>query len=171
MTNLPAPIQHVTVTLAQQQYRALIDDLQGIIVEGIHHARWAFIKVYHDTGTRILQDYPELNTAESYGKGITKRIALDLGKSQRMIQRSVQIARTWPDLSMLPEGKNVSLHKLIHKYLPGPKGESDRPTTYFDGMAEAVQTGRGWQINLPIDTELDLGGNTPIVHVIVREGP
>ena len=171
MTNLPAPIQHVTVTLAQQQYRALIDDLQGIIVEGIHHARWAFIQTYHDAGTRIIQDYPELDTQEAYGKGITKQIARDLGKSQRTIQRAVQFAQMYPDLDALPFGKNVSWHKIVNKLLPRTAGEKAEPIIYFDGMAEVVRRGRRWQINLPIDTELDLGGNTPIVHTIVREGP
>lgn len=172
MSQLPAIIEHVPVT-PTQRYQILIDDLQGIIVEGIHNARWAFIKVYHDTGMRIMQDYPELDTAESYGKGITKRIANDLGKSQRMIQRSVQIARTWPDLSLLPEGKNISLHKLINKYLPKVAGESTRPITYYDGLATLANLhgprGPLWTAELPAGTELEGAAAGNSVHVVIQE--
>jgi len=168
--NLPAIIPHVTVTRAQQ-YDILIDDLQGIIVEGIHQARWAFIQTYHDAGTRIIQDYPDINTQEAHGKGITRRIAHDLGKSQRTIQRAVQFAQMFPDLDAAPLGKNASWHKIVNKLLPGSAEESTQPVTYYDGMAEAIDRGRYWQINLPIGAQIDLEGNTPIVHTIVKEGP
>jgi len=134
----------------------------------------AFIEVYHDTGTRILQDYPELDTKESYGKGITKRIAHDLGKSQRMIQRSVQIARKWPNLSLLPEGKNISLHKLIHKYLPKTAGESTESIIYYNGMGELKELysprGLYWVVKLLPGTKLEAEAGDQL-HTILKEGP
>ncbi len=174
MTNNPLPtiIDSVMVT-PSQKYNILIDELQTIIVETVYVARMAFIEAYHTTGTRILQDYPELDTEESYGKGITRKIARDVGKSQRMIQRSVQIARAWPDLAYLPEeeGKNISLNKLINKYLPAMSGKGNGPTTYYDGMGQPnFEYGR-WRITLPQGTKLNLSDDTTLLHIIIKEGP
>ncbi len=171
MTNLPAIVTEDITVMPSHKYDILIDDLQTIIVERVFIARMAFIEAYHATGTRILQDYPELDTEASYGKGITKKIAHDVGKSHSMIQRSVQIARAWPDLTCLPEGKNISLHKLINKYLPALSGRGDKPTIYYDGMGDAVLEYGLWRITLPHGTKLDFRDNSQTIHTHLREGP
>jgi hypothetical protein len=41
------------------------------------------------------------------GKKIVQRVAESLGKSGRTIWYAMQFAREYPDLSLLPEGKNT----------------------------------------------------------------
>ena len=44
-----------------------------------------------------------------------------LGKGERTIERAIQFAKMYPDLNLLPEGKDTSWHRICNKYLPEPK--------------------------------------------------
>lgn len=102
-----------------KNYQKLINDCKEIIVEfGFTH-RWALIELYWSLGKRI-------NSEESV---TVTQLAQDLGKNVRTIQRAVQFHKMYPDLNMLPEGKNTSWHQVVNKYLPETtKKESDAET-------------------------------------------
>lgn len=97
------------------QYQQLLQDCKEIITEfGFTH-RWALIELYWSLGKRIVNEDP-VTVTETIGN-----LSKDLGKSERTIQRSVQFFKMYPDLNMLPEGKNTSWHNIVNKYLPEPK--------------------------------------------------
>jgi len=109
----------------EEWYKALIDECKSIITEAIFNSRWALVEGYHDLGERVRTD---LHFKE-YAKG-TKTSVQDLARnidiSERTLYYAVQFYDTYPDLSQVPEGKNITWNKLITKYLPAHK-EKDSP--------------------------------------------
>ena len=103
-------------------YQSLIDDCNSIMVEAEFTSRWVLVEGYHSLGLRILQENDNFEREGIYGKKIVSRVTESLGKSERTIWRAMQFAREYPDLSLLPEGKNTSWHKICNKYLPKHKG-------------------------------------------------
>lgn len=109
------------LTLSQnpQTYQILIDDCKSIIVEGEFTSRWSLIECYHAVGKRISEEQ-EVSI---------KKLARDIGKSERTLQRSVQFYKKYPDLALLPEAKNVSWHHIVNKYLPETTKETEPKKT------------------------------------------
>lgn len=101
-------------------YNKLLNDCKEIITEfGFTH-RWSLIEMYWSLGKRI-----------DLEKSVTvTQLADDLNKSVRTIQRSVQFYKMYPDLNMLPEGKNTSWHQICNKYLP--ETTTEKKPTYIE---------------------------------------
>lgn len=102
-----------------QRYESLVDDCRSIITEAIFNSRWALVEGYWRLGERIEQDF------KVFSKG-NKAFVQGLARSLKVSERTVYYARQayvkYPELSSLPEGKNLSWNKLITKYLPQPNG-------------------------------------------------
>lgn len=133
----------------QDWYQQLIEDCKDIIVESVFTSRWALIEGYHLLGKRILEENDNFKRAKIYGQEITSHVSQSLDKSKRTIERAIQFVRQYPDISKLPEGKNISWHKIVNKYLPAPKTEApelpkgkynviyaDPPWKYSDKLIE-----------------------------------
>jgi len=169
---METPSDYVIVTQSlreQDWYRALIEDCDAVIVEGVHTSRWVLIETYHLLGTRLLEEWDNFERSKVYGRGITAMVALDLGKSKRTVERAVQFAREFPDLSLLPWGKNASWGKVI-KLLSGGE-DKDRPATYYNGLATLTrQRQGGWSLVLPADANIEAAAGDQ-VHIVIREGP
>ena len=105
----------------QEKYEYFIEELKSILVEGVFNANLMLIETYHAFGVRILEETADLTRKEIYGENFTKKIARDIGRSQRTIQKCVQFARKYPDLeeflSTVEEGKNISWNKIANKYI------------------------------------------------------
>ena len=122
------PKEITTILENQDWYKSLIEDCQSILGEGIWNYRLTLIKTYHLLGKRILEDYKEFKKAGiKTEKEIRSHVTKDLKQSDRTIRRSIQFARKYPDLDKLPEGKNISWHKICNLYLPEPKEENNIP--------------------------------------------
>ena len=132
-------------TIQTDWYQSLIDDCQSIMVEAEFTSRWILVEGYHSLGLRILQENDNFEREGIYGKKIVSRVTESLGKSERTIWRAMQFAREYPDLSLLPEGKNTSWHKICNEYLPEHK-EPNQPK--FDENIEmqhrCPKCGYGW---------------------------
>ncbi len=100
----------------QEWYKALIEELSACIVETSFNARDAIIQGKHFIGSEILK-HEDKFTQAGYLKA-SEQIALSLNKSQRDIEQCIQFARKYPDLSLLPVGKNCSWHKIVNELLP-----------------------------------------------------
>ena len=74
---------------------------------------------YHALGKRILEEYDKAQRIRMTDKELVQCIALNLNKSERTIYRAIQFARLYPDLNLLPEGKNTNWHKICNQYLLG----------------------------------------------------
>ena len=113
------------ITTIQQEdwYKALIEDCQSAFTEGFFNSRDILIRTYHLAGRRILEETDNFNKASVYGEGITQTLASSMNVSQRTIEYAIKFAKTFPDLSKLPEGKTISMNKIITKYLTKQKEE------------------------------------------------
>ena len=122
MNNLPTDIIE-----EQDWYKSLVDDCQSVITEGVFNSRQDLLQAYHQLGERILEDEKKFEETGIYGEGITKRVSLSLNLSQRTIQYAIKFAKKFPDIQQLPEGKNISWHKMVSKYLPDKPEQKEKP--------------------------------------------
>ena len=113
------------ITITEQWYESLIEDLRDIIVETEFASRWALVEGYHSLGSRILQEYENFQRLRMPDQELIATVATSLNKRPRTIYYAVQFARLYPDLNLLPEGKDASWHRIVNKYLTDGK---DQPT-------------------------------------------
>jgi len=164
-TNLPAiPIQD------QEWYLALVDECQAIFVEGIFDAKMTLIETYHGVGSCILAEIANFERADMYGQNIVQDLARSIGKSTRTVHYAIALATAYPDLNDLPEGKNISMNKLITKYLTAPKDTPPQPVTYYNGLGQLDGGPHRWIVRLPVGEQLDAQVGDS-VHVIIKERP
>lgn len=94
-----------------------LDEIKLLFVEGEFNHRWTLIETYHTVGqmicTRLQGNRGELLQA----------LSPQIGKSVRTLWYATKFYDTFPDLNMLPEGKNISMNKVITKYLTTSKQE------------------------------------------------
>lgn len=112
----------------QSWYESLVDECRAIIVEKVYRSRQELIEGYWMVGQAIRQN----DKVEKYEKGNNQflaTLAKNIGLSERTLYRALSLYDNYPDLSLLPEGKAISWHKLITKYLPN-KPKPKKPTVW-----------------------------------------
>jgi len=114
-------------TKYEDWYVAMIEDCQAILVEKIHESRMILIEAYYELGRRIIDEQSNFEAVQLSGESLTAQVARDIGKSQRTVERAIQLVKKYPDLRLLPEGKNISWTKLVNHYLPVHKEPSVTP--------------------------------------------
>lgn len=104
-----------------EKYEYLIEELKAILVEGVYDANMRLIETYHHFGVRLAIEID----SNIYGDSLTEKVARDIGKSQRTIQKCVQFARKYPQLeeflSVVEEGKAITWNRIANHYLVEPK--------------------------------------------------
>ena len=125
---MTAEVKCNALQLSEQWYVSLIDDCKDIIVEAEFQSRWSLVEGYHQVGIRILQENSNFERSRIYGENIVQRIAESLQRKPRTIYYAVQFAKTYPDLDLLPEGKNTSWHRIVDKYLTDGKDKVKKPS-------------------------------------------
>lgn len=113
--------------IKSEWYESLIDDIQTLRVEGVFNHHWLLIETYHSIGRRIMLE--KENFGDMSLEQILQTLAKDIGRGKRMIRYAVKLYEKFPDLDMLPEGKNVTMTKIIDMYLTDGKIEKE-PTLY-----------------------------------------
>lgn len=101
----------------EKWYQELVDDCHAIITEAIYISRWALVEGYHNLGKRILEEHDNFERAKIYGEKIVQGLAESLNMSSRVLWYAVRFVQKYPDLSKVPEGKNITWSKIITKYL------------------------------------------------------
>jgi len=86
----------------------LADEIRQIWVEKGFDSRMTVIEMYHEIG-KLITSQPDANI---------QSLSTLSGIQERQLQRAVQFAKKFPDLALLPEGKNLSWHLIVNKYLP-----------------------------------------------------
>ena len=137
-------------------YEDLVEDCKDIITEAIFTSRWALVEGYHQLGERIVTEN-NLDRKEIYGKNILSRVAKSIGMSERTLYRAIQFYEKYPELDTVPEGKNISWHKLITKYLPESKNKIILPLP--EGKYSVFLVDPPWPYNERQDLK-NLYGNT-----------
>jgi hypothetical protein len=107
----------MTTEIVESWYNSLIEDCKDLITEVEFSARWTLVEGYHSLGSRIISEGDNFNRVKVYGQEIVQRIAESLQRKPRTIYYAIQFASKYPDLNLLPEGKNTSWHHIINKYL------------------------------------------------------
>lgn len=115
----------------ERWYQELVDDCHNIITEAVFQSRWALVEGYHNLGKRILEDYDNFERSNIYGEKIVQGLAESLNMSSRIIWYAMQFVQKYPDLSKVPEGKNITWNKIITQYLPTPKGTETITKEYW----------------------------------------
>ncbi len=99
----------------------LLDECKQILTEYGFTSRWTRIEGYHALGARVVAENANFERKAIYGQGIVKKVSESLGMSERQLQYAIQFYQKFPDLNMLPAGKNISWSKIIKEYLPNEK--------------------------------------------------
>lgn len=101
-----------------EQLEQQIDELRACFVESEFASHWALITGYHHAGELI----KSINMK-------SQDLAEKVGRSQRTIEYAIKLYEKFPRLDALPEGKNITMNKLITKYLTAPKDKEDHICT------------------------------------------
>jgi hypothetical protein len=94
-------------------YSSLIDDVKSTWTEAVFTSNWSLVEGYHRVGERLRQEDKRMPITD-----LLNRCALDMGVSQRKLWYAVQFYDKFPDLNLLPEGKDVNWSRIKAKYLP-----------------------------------------------------
>ena len=114
-------------------YISLVDDCKAIITEAVFNSRWELIVGYHTLGGRIVAEN-NFDRKESYGKEIVQRLADSINMSPRSMWYAIQFYEKYPDLSILPSGKNLSWSKIVNTLLPDKTPNSLSPVPVSVGV-------------------------------------
>ncbi len=135
----------MTTEITESWYNSLINDLTEIvdgIVEDKFNLAWSMISGHHQIGLRILRENDNFERSKVYGKKIVQRIAESIGRSERTVYLSIKLAQLYPDINMLPEGKDVTWGKVITKYLTDGTEKTKKlsPTAMVQEIKKLLET-------------------------------
>ena len=109
--------------------KEMADDIDGMATEGIFASRWMLVETYHNIGRRIVADENYKKYYHGHGEILTDLSNL-CSVHVRDIYRAMKFYSKYPDLDLIPEGKNISWNKIVTKYLPDtPPEEKPEPET------------------------------------------
>jgi len=100
-------IEIITKPIQEAWYELLVDDCKAIITEAVFNSHWALVEGYHQLGERIVTD----NNYQKAAKGNLSSwqdLAKNIGISDRSIRYAIQFYEKFPDLDLLPDGKNIT---------------------------------------------------------------
>lgn len=127
--------------ISQEWYKALLEELQAIIVESIFASRITILEGKWMVGKAICES-PGYRKQQGKKGSFIQRVAKDLGRSQSDIYFCVQFYEQYPfddfsnALEKLPEGKNISWNKMVNKYLSGKKDEPKPDRKYISCLVD-----------------------------------
>lgn len=98
-----------------EQYESFVEDLKDIVTEGVTAVREKVIETKWEIGDRLFKEESKLTNE------LVQRVALEIHIGERDLQYCLAFRKKYPDLKdmwqRLPEGKNISWHKLINSYI------------------------------------------------------
>jgi len=101
----------------ESKYLQLLQECQQTLTEFEFTSRWALIEGYHAVGKLIVDS--------GYAKRVSD-IAKNLNRGVRTIEKAVQLYEKYPDLLMMPGGKNMTWHDVANKVLTTPKEKVEK---------------------------------------------
>jgi hypothetical protein len=96
-------------SLTQNTTESLLQEIKATLIEYEFTSRWALVEGYHKVGELIANNEKSVSLTQ---------IAEYTSKSKRTIYRCLQFYKKYPDLQLLPEGKDTSWNRVVTKYLP-----------------------------------------------------
>jgi N6-adenosine-specific RNA methylase IME4 len=126
------------LVVKDEKYLALVEDIKDAITESVHNSRWILVEGYWLVGKLIRENFT--------GNQLTKQLqglGVDVGVSSTTLWYALQTYDKYPDITTIPEGKNISWNKLITKYLPQPK-DSKVDTPLPEGVFNLIYADPPW---------------------------
>jgi len=120
----------------EEWYQQLLEEIKATAIETITISKEAILQGKWTIGKIIEDAVKDFNRSNIYGSKINSILATDLHWSEREIGRCRQFykkfsAENWEEVIMkLPEGKNLSWHKVVSEYLPDGK-EKDKDEKHY----------------------------------------
>ena len=125
-----------TEAITSDWYQSLVDDIIATTTERIFNARQEVLYCYHEIGKRLVLDEEYQRYSHGNGKMLS-RVSKDTDVSERDLYRSIQFYNLFPDPDDWPEGKNLSWHKVVNRYLTD--GGNDKPARTFQQRKESIK--------------------------------
>ena len=121
-------LERIILMKNNNNFKLLIDDCRGILTEGGFLARMSRVQVYYTLGGRISEDI-FYKKHKKGNKELIKRIANQLQTSHRLLYYAIKFYKKFPDLDLLPEGKDISWTQIVAKYLTTKKEKKNKELT------------------------------------------
>lgn len=91
--------------------------MKATLTEAIFNHRWILLEGYHEVGKEILENKLENRIPE---------IAAGLNQRPKTVHYCIELAKAYPDLNSLPDGKNVSWYKITKTLPPYEKDKAKK---------------------------------------------
>ncbi|KKM04827.1 hypothetical protein LCGC14_1760350, partial [marine sediment metagenome] len=105
-------------------YESLIGECEALWDAVIFNYKMTMMEGMHKLGLRILEENDNFKRSRIYGKEIVKQVAQSVRMGERMIYYGIRFYKKFPDLnqflSSVSEGENISMRKIIMRYLTEP---------------------------------------------------
>jgi hypothetical protein len=109
-------------------FQLLVDEAGSTITEAMFQSNWIIIEGYHKLG-KLVEDNRQRFTDAGINNPVPM-LAKHIKKSERTVYRAVQFFNAYPNLELLPEGKDTSWHQIVNKYLPASRDGGDKEDTF-----------------------------------------
>lgn len=142
--------------ISSDWYKALLEDIASALAEGVYQSRWTLIEAYHAIGRRILEEKDKAKSIKELCNSVTK----SLGKKEGTLYKAVQFVEKYPDIGNLPEGKNISWHKIVNKYLPEHRPECQHTPLEVQMIPQYLcrECGKKWLVDpRPLEEKIKRG--------------
>ncbi|KKQ63514.1 MAG: hypothetical protein US85_C0016G0010 [Candidatus Shapirobacteria bacterium GW2011_GWF1_38_23] len=120
LTRQDKSLQETTsVGYSEDTINRIADEIKAILTEGEFSARWTLLETYHRVGKLVIEnfDHPAYAVAS---------LAVKINRSERTLYYAIAFAKKYPDINVLPEGKNISWNKIITRYLTLPNEKEEK---------------------------------------------
>lgn len=148
-------------------YQSLVNDCIAIKTEAVFNSRWELLAGYHTIGKRIVTE-KNLKRQDIYRKKILTGLSKSIGMSERNLYRCIQFYKKYPDLTTLPDGKNISWTKVL-KLLPEPPKPETPPLP--DGTWRVFYADPPWYYTDPQHTDTYNGMGDSQVTILETHYP
>lgn len=143
----------------------LVEECTNAFVESNYAERWDKVEGYHTIGTLILEGLQLEDRKKTYGDQIVKRVAKSIKVSPRTVYNMVEFAKKFPDLALLPDGKNVSWTKIVKGYFP--KSDEELPALLSrDDMVAVVKINAEFLVDNMKQNKRGISFFLPIAYVL-----
>ncbi len=102
------------IVVKDEKYLLFIDEIQNTITEAVHNSRWMLVEGYWLVGQLIRENFGKETAITTQLQGL----AVDTKQSEKTLWNALRVYDFYPSLDLIPEGKNISMNKLLTKYLP-----------------------------------------------------
>ncbi len=113
--------------ITSEWFLALIKECKTTIIERRYRIAAELLDMKWEIGDRILQDADKFEKLGISGGKMCHAVSLALNCSKREIYRCIQFRKKYPKLNDLPEGKNITWHKIVNQYLSDKTKDGEDP--------------------------------------------